>query len=105
MKVRTIAAAHGFQKAVSCPAFATSTKWPFGKSGRFAFVSSSETTSRSELRISVGVLGNGWFGGEGGVGGNGAGHGAHPAGGEAPGTPLRQRPVSARPSPARKRPA
>src|SRR5262245_65643283 len=96
MKVRTIAAAHGFQKAVSCPAFATSTKWLFGNSGRFAFVSSSETTSRSELRISVGVLGNGWFGGKAGFGRTGAGHGTHEGDGEAPGTTLGRRPVTGR---------
>src|SRR5215471_9543909 len=95
MKVRTIAAAQGFQKAVSCPAFATSTKWLFGNSGRFAFVSSSETTSRSELRISVGVLGNGWFGGKAGFGSTGAGHGTHQSGGKPPGTPFGRRPFTA----------
>src|SRR5262249_665005 len=101
MKVRTIAAAHGFQKAVSCPAFATSTKWLFGNSGRFAFVSSSETTSRSELRISVGVFGNGWVGGEGGVGATGGGPRAPPPGGEPPRPPLGRRPPSPRPAAGR----
>src|SRR5215472_11096768 len=95
MNVRAIPAAHPLQKVVSCPALATSTRWPCRNSGSAAFATSSGTTSRSELRISAG-LENGWFAGNGGLGWTGVGHGTHQSAGKPPGTPLGRRSFAAR---------